>query len=1132
MHPPATAAGSSLRLVTGSSPHALLAQLDADAREAGLTPFDDETIVVQSRGMERWIRQELAVRRGCAAALDVYFPVGFCGRLARVRPAEPPDAAFEREALTWRLTTLLGALDVDAIDDGSVWAPLRTYLARGDAAGRFALARRIATLFDNYRLYRPWLLLHWEGEQVPTAQQATIAAAEASPHAAWQRALWQQLTAGARPRHFARWLLETTAWLTRLDAAPDDLPRWVTVFGISTLPPAFVELLQALARLVPVTAYVLTPRDHVRDHAHDHVARHALDEQMGGTSRELLALLGASAPDVHMRHLAAPDTPARDTTLAHVQAALRHGAAAAPHAVDAHVVDAHDRSLLVHDCHSPVRELEVLYDQLLDAFAADPSLRPHDVLVMVPDVDRYAAPAAMVFGPSRRAGGGARGEADDRPAIPWRVADRAPDQATAPARAFAQLLALVDSRFTASAVIDLLASAPVARAAGLEGADVEQVTRWTADARIHWGVDGLMRADFGLPSLEEHTWRLGVDRLVAGHAAGAREALVLGVLPTAGDTGGDAPLLGRFVEWVEQLALRAESLSAPRSLLAWSLAFDAALDWLLRPDGHAEEAACARIRRDIARLRGAMEMDDALGAPQDTSALPEDTLVPLDVARRWLLEALGTEQHDAGFLSGGLTLCAMKPMRAIPFRFIAMLGLDDRAFPRRERRPAFDLQGVAPLAGDRDVRADDRQLFLDTVLCAQERLHLSWVGRSQSDNAAVAPSVVLSELLDQLDAMCVVMSARDVPAPARTRLLVSHALQPFSVSYFDGSDPHRFTFDARWQPPARAEAARPLALTFLDDAPESAAGHAPAQATSAPHLITVDSLVRAWTDPAAWYARHVLQLRLAGVDDDVDDVEPLVVDALQRTRLLEPLLSRAMRTGVRDARPEGSRAGLLLAHGGSLPPGALTAEWSARLFAQRDLLLDAAMDGVPDARLSAPLSVELHGAGWVLTGQLDGQVPDGQRFVRGAAVREKDRIRAWILHCVRGAAGHAGETRLVGLQRKDGVDRAEVVTLRPVGTPMAVLETLVAFHDALSRAPQPFFPRSAFAWWKKRDAVDAQHIALDVFTTSGQYTSAEGADAHVALLWRGRDPLTEQWDRFAEVATTLLEPMDAAGGVS
>ena len=70
-----------------------------------------------------------------------------------------------------------------------------------------------------------------------------------------------------------------------------------------------------------------------------------------------------------------------------------------------------------------MREVEVLHDQLVDAFETDPTLDPRHVVVMTPDIEGYAPFVEAVFG-AAAAQAAVRGGAVDRPRIPFRIADR------------------------------------------------------------------------------------------------------------------------------------------------------------------------------------------------------------------------------------------------------------------------------------------------------------------------------------------------------------------------------------------------------------------------------------------------------------------------------------------------------------------------------------------------------------------------------------------------------------------------------------------------------------------------------------------------------------------------------------
>jgi exodeoxyribonuclease V gamma subunit len=1105
---------SLLTIVTGDSPNALLADMEARLAAAPLPPFEDERIVVQSLGMEKWVRQQLALRQGCAASLDLPFPAAFCRHLSEqlhrgaADGAWAPgiDARFEEQALIWRVFALL---QQEALLAHEVFAPLRHYLHGADDAKRYGLAQRIAGRFDEYRLYRPELLIDWEADAAPRTANA---------HEGWQAALWRALLQGERPMHFARWFLQTIERLEQLASAPAGVPSRVSVFGVSTLPPLFVRLLRAVSRFVPVHVYVLAPD---ADSWRDGASRHPLFESFGQASRDLLATL--TIPDAHgvrppVMHVPSAAVPC-DTLLHRLQHDLRAARAGAPFALAGT-----DRSLTVHVCYSPLREMEVLRDQLLDAFAADATLRPHDVLVMVPDVELYAPLAETIFGDARAAR--PRGEPDPdgsaRVAIPYRVADRTLVREAAPARALLQCLALVNARCTASEVLGLLGAPVVRRAAGLTPSQLDQVAGWVQDAAIRWGYDGAARAAaFSLPAIDDNSWRQGLDRLLAGYATGRTTGLVAGMLPVAGDLVGDTELLGRFADWTDHLFTTLGTLRLERPLAQWSAVLLDVAGWLVKPDGADELAAYDRLLRDLARLG---ELADVRGA----GAAP-DTPVAFDVVHHWLNTTLGTDEHGNNFLAGGVTICAMKPMRAIPHRLIAMLGLDDTAYPRRTRRAAFDLIGSTPTLGDRDARIDDRQLVLDTIMSAGERLLLSYVGRSQKNNADIAPSIVIAELLDFLDGQCTPPAEtvtrarrgpRETPVKARAYLQVEHRLQPFSAEYFrtdEARDARLFSFDAAL---ARSVARTAQAVRATAPAFVVADGTVPvltrpwqmvATATEREPLALTD-LMDAWLNPSRFYCRRVLQLHVRSDDPVLEDAEPMHVDTLQGIRVQQEMLEQALAGQPLTA---ADRERVVAA--GLLPSGALGPHWYDAL--QHEVTPLLARLGRPVFR--EPFAVDVTGPDWQLTGQLDHQRDGEQWRVRAATLKGKDKARAWMAHVVRNAGGAPVATRVFA---KD-----EELLLDPLPDALPQLDLLVQGYRAARAAPLPYFLEAACAYrtaLRKNDA-DPVAAAMKAYAADGSF-GARGdiCDDYVALLWRGRQPLQDSWETFRVCADAFWARFD------
>ena len=186
--------------------------------------------------------------------------------------------------------------------------------------------------------------------------------------------------------------------------------------------------------------------------------------------------------------------------------------------------------------------MEVLHDRLSALFAADPTLRPHDVIVMTPSIDTYAPLVEAVF------------TSPDRPYIPFTIADRRARATRDVVDAFLRTLDVLAGRLPASAVLDLLTLDAVRQRFAIPAEALDVIRGWTEAAGVRWGADAAHRAEERLPPCGDNTWRFGLDRLLLGTALPSVDAaLWQGTLPSGDLEGGEAELLGQFVAFVETL---------------------------------------------------------------------------------------------------------------------------------------------------------------------------------------------------------------------------------------------------------------------------------------------------------------------------------------------------------------------------------------------------------------------------------------------------------------------------------------------------------------------------------------------------------------------------------------------------
>ncbi len=950
-----------------------------------------QTVIAAHPGMKQWLAGAMARAAGTGgivANIEVALPSAWLDQAAR---AALGDAAgtlegWRRPSLRW---VIHAALAPDAGVPGLRDARLGGYLDVGDEAPgdvarrRFQLAHHLAGVFAQYLIYRPDWLAAWEAG---TRRFATAALDRDDPAVALEQdvlaPLWRHLAQRLGPHRAAI----TQALARALDARPG-LAEPLHVFGFSHLAPGEAQVLRAWARHAPVYLYLPDPcREFwgglaaeataegmaaLRAWQTDETAR--IDAAGGGDwlddaqTHPLLARWGrlgqhfyASLPEWDARadirdHNDHIDT-APATLLARVQESVRRldpsllrDPQPYPQRIESPSDAAHaartaawwaprraDPSLRAHACHTRLRELEVLREALLDAVSS--GIAPGDIVVMAPDIGTYAPLLASVFG--------APGDARAR-WLPWHLADVPVKRSHRLFTTVAQVLDWSESRATLPEVADLLALPDVARALELSADARDTLLNWLAHSRAAWALDARHRQEAGADAAHQHTLAWAMDRLVAGYvmadaAPGDGDRAIrlpdgTPLLPIGGVHGPDAAALGALDHLAQEWQAWRTLAQSQRRASAWVGVLRARFERLLRiaPGDDSARAAWDALQEAIASLSG------------DPARVGEDPLLHFSEVREVLLEALDSTPERQRFLMGGITFCGMVPQRAIPFAMVCVLGLDEGAFPRRRRDGGLDLMARLRRVGDRDPRSDDRWLFLETLMSARRRLHLSWQGQGERDGAPRNPAAPLAELFSELDRGAGLPF--DCADPLARPWRVQHPLQAFDARHFDGSDPALFSYSTAFA--AMRGAGHSAPAPFLD-------GEA-APLETMPETIGLRTLTRYWRRPSESLLHDRLGLSLDGLDAKaLPESEPL-------DGRLEAIDGVAQRVFLGEALPAGfDPAGQprwdpatppdWLALGGFLPPGALgEAAWRAEADAVTALLEAARAQGLGGAPLRA-----------------------------------------------------------------------------------------------------------------------------------------------------------------------------------
>ncbi|MDZ4297481.1 MAG: exodeoxyribonuclease V subunit gamma [Moraxellaceae bacterium] len=870
-------------------------------KQQPLGPLENEVVLVQSNGMAQWLKAAIAAGEpaglGICAAVNMTFPARFLWQAYRLVLGEevvPRQSPFDKAALRWRILALL-----PAHMGQPEFAPLNAYL-RDDVGGRkhWQLACQIADIFDQYMVYRGDWLLDWQASHdVLRKSVDKDEVADLPGRERWQPMLWRALvddiaqqSAVMMPPQIHQQFLQH---LSELPQAPKGIPKRIIVWGFSTLPGHVLEALAALGRHVQVVlavvnpcrhywADLLQPRQRLRHARKANLAAVIAEHELSQHANPLLLAWGQQGRD-YLRRLEQFDEPDRyrqqflamgqsidvfvsndhpTTLLAQLQEAI-HDLQALPQDPSERIaLSPHDQSLRFQSAHSRLREVEALHDHLLalisDSRGQGHELHPRDIVVMVPDIRDYAPLIQAVFA------------ADEATKLPFVILDK-PSRGQSPLlNALEWLLSLPDHRCTNVELWDLIDVPALQQCFGFSADMLPSLRAWFDQAGARWGLDAKHRAQWGMPeSLEQNTWRFALDRLLLGYASGTvdaeGQALFADYLPEPLASPLEAAALGPMHLLLTALSKWQDILRQERSLSDWLVVCRALL------------ADFFDISRDDPAAAVFAQIEQALVLwSEETQALQQRLdLVSLPVVREAWLSRLDESSMSQRFLSGAIHFATLMPMRAIPFKHICILGLNDNEFPRSRAPVDFDLMSDGALArpGDRSRRDDDRYLFLEAVLSARESLLLSWVGRDSRQNQLRPPSLLLAQLRDyisrgwQVDGEC--------PLAALT---TEHALQPFSTRYF--TDSGLVSYAQHWRAAYDTVAA---------------AERNPLIPEPLPDVISSESLLRCLNLPAQVFYRERLGIRFPEVTEALTETEPFALDGLNRYALVDEALAVLLR---------------------------------------------------------------------------------------------------------------------------------------------------------------------------------------------------------------------------------------------
>lgn len=1102
--------------------------------------FEQEQILVQSSGISQWLKLGIAEEIGITANTKFPLPASFLWEMFNtVLPELPKESAFSKEMMKWKIMKIL-----PSVIDTPEFEAIKNYLAN-DTKGtkNHQLADKIADLYDQYSVYRPEWIADWEKGEWDK---------DIIGNHVWQPILWKLLVnltseLGQSPYHRANMYEDFISRVQSGNFPKDKLPKRLFVVGISSLPPRFLDALEALSKHIDIHLMFANPcryywgdikdrkylskleakrrkkliieNSQTLEQGDASLLKSGLDYEllindddtielsvgnsllasMGKTGRDYLSLLS----EKESYELDAFVDIDRDSLLHNIQADILNLNDKSQNLNfenngDKGIISNDDKSISLSGSFSPQREIEALHDYLLARFNDDKELNPQDVVVMVSDIDKYSHHISSVFGGAPR----------DR-YIPYSVSDRTASAEAPVLQVFLDLLGICIGRQEASKVMEILEVPSVMRKFDIDEDGLHTLSMWIDQSGIRWGLDGKTAVANGLPEPKHNHWLFGLSRMVMGYAIPQDEGEFGDILPYNECQGSTAELAGKLGQFVDSMIELRNKLEEDYQIEDWIQNINDVLDTFFDITKE-EEEAIATIRSKVAEFYKVV------------SDAQYDQEIPTDIVFRHFNGIFSKDRLSQHYMMGKVTFCTLMPMRSIPFKEVCLLGMNDGMYPRASQPAGFDLMAAHPQIGDRSRRNDDRYLFLEAILSAQDRLYLSYVDRKIQDNTEKVPSVLVSELVEYIQKSYCLDSDYDKSPELAEQLIISnifkqHSLSPFSPEAFIGS--HQ-SFAVEWVPAS-------ISSNIKKERPQDVFLSKPLEnillAESANDNMTnldVSELLRFWSLPVKHFFTRRLKVNFdikAGLSNDEEMFDLNAKDAFPvKRQWLELLLEYAVDGFIseEDATSVFKDITRRFKLEGALPHGGFGESSLKDIRNDVEILADMVAKRTNHEELEQfiDVDIEIQGGTCKLSGWARRVYEEGSVYYRAGSLRSQDILQAWIQHLGLCASGFEKPTYILCMNQQ--------VMLKPVLDEIAKvhLYNLVAgYHDGMC-APLPFLPRCSkaaldagfskfendFATFSK--CAERVEAAVDTAFYGGFGSSGgENQNAYVSRIWSELD---------------------------
>lgn len=726
--------------------------------------------VVQNRNIASWLKLQLTKHDGISMDLHVEYPENAVKQLVLGYQTGVDLFGYGDDVKSMLFMDSLKIVVFKTLEellvDNRIFPNLYNYV-EGSSQRLFQLSDSIAGLFYHYGMNCPLMVASWDKRELYRNADGNILRIEDQK---WQMLLWNYIFNEKTPYlHISNVLNEVLNSGERYNCEISPFGDCkIVLFGSSFLGESAIKFFNYLSRDIEVHHFILTPSKIYSGETP--VKPLSLLSRFSGLINGFTSI--SREPGFLKERTQFFKDFTGKTLLDQLKQGIKNNSLRESRGQELIPLQSGDNSLKICRVTGGWREIEVLKDKILTLMDGDNELKLTEIGVVAPEISDYSSYIEGIFPDKKILEDGAiiYGKRD----LPYNIMGIKGGEESPYIRGILALLELPGSDFNRKSMLNLISNPCFMERFSITANTRDLFIETIDNLNIKWGIDGAHKKDLGYSSDDFNTWEHGFKRFLSGIALNREDSD--NIPYNIGDSQG-VDAVGTLVHIIRSLYSDLWNLNTLRlNMDEWVLFIETVMESYLKPvkDDLFDERERLSVKNQYRNILNLLDDLKELSNFKNRS-------IPFAVFKSLLKEFIVKSGSNRGrYLTQGITFSSLKPLRAVPFKHIFVLGLNEDLFPGKEKIPSYDLRGIYDQKIDLSKRQNDKFAFLELMLSAEESITLFYNGKDMVSGEELQPSVVINELIEAIELNF------DCEDPYKL-LVEEHPLHNFSPLYFSDS---------------------------------------------------------------------------------------------------------------------------------------------------------------------------------------------------------------------------------------------------------------------------------------------------------------------------------------------------------